>query len=433
MYKRKHLLRKLELDTLQEIINNREYYKENSQYGISILLNGSWGSGKTDFVNSFKENINPNNYNIMNIYNAFEYDFYENAFIPFFSFIKEELKIYIDIDKLLSITTNHIAKNIISILFKATNSFLKSKTGIDFSEIKNEIESIGNEYIENNSDYNNYIELKKIKENIKKEIKKIASKKPIILIIDELDRCKPSFAIETLEIIKYFFDIENLIIILSLDRKQLEESAKSIYGYGINSDIYFSKFFDYQFNLNKLNFIDTIDFSTIENAPDIVGSIEHIFNFLNISTRDSYKIFNEFISKYNKYYTKGIKWTRSQSVFILFIITIKNTDLMLYNSILNETFNDYKNMLLNSNDIDKKKYIQTFSFTIFNESSIEKSIKDIIRYGQLEYGDIERMNHTSHDEKIQKERDILKTMNYFLPKVLEEGTYMDNYKHLFNN
>jgi predicted KAP-like P-loop ATPase len=35
-------------------------------------------------------------------------------------------------------------------------------------------------------------------------------KKPLVFIVDELDRCKPEFAIRLIERIKHFFDIPKL-------------------------------------------------------------------------------------------------------------------------------------------------------------------------------------------------------------------------------
>lgn len=433
MYKRKQINRKTELETLEEIIEDRDYYKENSENGLSIIINGSWGSGKTTFVRSFADMIDRGKYEVLDIYNSFEYDFYDNAYIPLFSHIKEGLKLKLDIDKLFNITAKTISKRAMSIAFNTARYIVKTKTGVDFKKLNDEIKSIGKEYNKNYSEYEKFKELKKLKLELKQEILKKSNKKTIILIIDELDRCNPNFAIATLEIIKYFFDIKNLIIILSLDKGQLEESIKTIYGNGIDSDLYFSKFFDYQFNLNRLKFIDAIDFSSIEDAPDIVSSIEHVFSFLNISIRDSYKIFNEFICKYKRYSNETNKWTKTQCVFVLFIIIIKNTDLMFYNSIINGTFNDYEKKILDDDNIDKKKYIDVFSFTLFGESNIKKSILNLIKNRDLKYIETSNLNVTSFDEDRRKELKILKEMYLFLPRVLDNGTYMDNYLKIFNN
>jgi len=52
----------------------------------------------------------------------------------------------------------------------------------------------------------------------------------IIILIDELDRCRPDYAISCLETIKHVFDIKGLVFILAIDRGQLECSAKAAFG-----------------------------------------------------------------------------------------------------------------------------------------------------------------------------------------------------------
>jgi len=71
--KRKIVTRKEDIETLIEIIENREDYKENSKNGLVILLNGEWGTGKTTFLNEFIEKMNgKENIELFSNYNAYE-------------------------------------------------------------------------------------------------------------------------------------------------------------------------------------------------------------------------------------------------------------------------------------------------------------------------------------------------------------------------
>lgn len=71
----------------------------------------------------------------------------------------------------------------------------------------------------------------------------------LIIFIDELDRCRPSFAIEMLERIKHLFDIENIIFVLSVDKKQLMASTAAVYGANINAEEYLRRFIDLEYNI----------------------------------------------------------------------------------------------------------------------------------------------------------------------------------------
>lgn len=62
------------------------------------------------------------------------------------------------------------------------------------------------------------------------------------IFVDELDRCRPDFAIAYLEVIKHLFDIKGVVFVLAVDVGQLESAAKSVFGAGLNFNEYFRKF-----------------------------------------------------------------------------------------------------------------------------------------------------------------------------------------------
>lgn len=77
-----------------------------------------------------------------------------------------------------------------------------------------------------------------------------ANKQPtLIFFVDELDRCRPDFAISLLERVKHMFDVPNIAFVLSVDKKQLEAVTASVYGERINATEYLRKFIDLEFGL----------------------------------------------------------------------------------------------------------------------------------------------------------------------------------------
>lgn len=62
-----------------------------------------------------------------------------------------------------------------------------------------------------------------------------------LVMVDELDRCRPSYAIDFLETIKHVFDIHGLVFVLAVDKSQLRSSARALFG-EINFDEYYRKF-----------------------------------------------------------------------------------------------------------------------------------------------------------------------------------------------
>ena len=75
---------------------------------------------------------------------------------------------------------------------------------------------------------------------------------PLVFIVDELDRCRPTFAIELLERVKHLFDVPHLVFVFGLNRDELCKSLSSVYG-DINSDVYLRRFFDFEFQLSEVD------------------------------------------------------------------------------------------------------------------------------------------------------------------------------------
>ena len=93
------------------------------------------------------------------------------------------------------------------------------------------------------------IEAEKNLETLKDTLKGLAADKPIILFIDELDRCRPDYAVDMLEVIKHVFDIENVKVVLVTNTKQLRAAINHRYGMEVDAQKYLDKFLKYSFAL----------------------------------------------------------------------------------------------------------------------------------------------------------------------------------------
>jgi hypothetical protein len=104
----------------------------------------------------------------------------------------------------------------------------------------------------------------------------------LIIFIDELDRCRPTYAIELLERVKHLFNIENVIFVISIDKEQLGISLQAVYGNGFDSNEYLRRFIDTEFNLPKADsklFTDHLvsKFSFKEYFKQRIGDFSHDF------------------------------------------------------------------------------------------------------------------------------------------------------------
>ena len=102
-----------------------------------------------------------------------------------------------------------------------------------------------------------YLDQRATKDELKEHLAKMSAavfnktQQPLVFIIDELDRCRPTFAIELLERVKHIFDVHNLVFVLGLNRDELSKSLSSVYG-DINTDVYLRRFFDFEFELPEV-------------------------------------------------------------------------------------------------------------------------------------------------------------------------------------
>ena len=78
------------------------------------------------------------------------------------------------------------------------------------------------------------------------------TERPLIFIVDELDRCRPTFAIEMLERVKHIFDVPGLVFVFGVNRGEICKSLQSVYG-EIDADLYLHRFFDMEFALPVTN------------------------------------------------------------------------------------------------------------------------------------------------------------------------------------
>ncbi len=84
---------------------------------------------------------------------------------------------------------------------------------------------------------------------IKRQEEQGQESKPIVVLVDELDRCRPDYAIELLERIKHLFSVNGYVFVFALARDQLEKSVKHRYGEEFDASGYLERFFDFRFGL----------------------------------------------------------------------------------------------------------------------------------------------------------------------------------------
>ncbi len=75
----------------------------------------------------------------------------------------------------------------------------------------------------------------------------------LVVFVDELDRCKPSYAVQVLERIKHYFSDERVTFVFAVNMEQLQHTIKKFYGYGYEATRYLDRFFDLRVSLSPVS------------------------------------------------------------------------------------------------------------------------------------------------------------------------------------
>lgn len=270
---------------LSRVIKNQSFFRRVSEESLVIALDSKYGTGKTTFLDMWSKQLKADGNVLASMnnsidkrdtivikLNAWENDDYDNALIPFIYAIQEKIEnsdIKHIISKIELNKINAFQKSSLNSIFRLGktifNHSLNEKYGIDFENVMREFKEAKDDYSDElKSSYHilldDYKQSIESKTSFKKSLKGITEKVDIVILIDELDRCRPSYAIETLETIKHYFDVPNITYILAIDLEQLAHAISTIYGYKMDSTGYLRKFFDVVLTFNKPSVRDYITY-----------------------------------------------------------------------------------------------------------------------------------------------------------------------------
>ncbi len=132
-----------------------------------------------------------------------------------------------------------------------------------------------------------YAQFQNHQQTLHNDLKALAKKK-IIVFVDELDRCRPTFAVHILETIKHYFDVDNMVFIFAMDGIQLRETIKKYYGDGFDSSSYLTRFFEQQILLPKPTLDQMIDFSqnSLIIPEEMLEFLHSVFDYEKITARE---------------------------------------------------------------------------------------------------------------------------------------------------
>lgn len=249
---------------------------------LTLLIDGPWGSGKSTFVKQWAGLLRKTGACVIE-FDAFANDHHEDAFVALSAEIIAVAKREFGEQEPVVSSIYDCAKKVgVALLPVAGRIAVKALTAGALSE--DDVKSFGSvavsafeqtgnaiaeaaerEIAERLSSAQNerYI-LNRFRETLEQLAENIAEKNspeetdvecsesnnvPVIIIIDELDRCKPTFSLNILERIKHLFSVNGVVFVLVSNMIQLKASVEGAYGSNTDGLLYLEKFYDLRVTL----------------------------------------------------------------------------------------------------------------------------------------------------------------------------------------
>lgn len=225
---------------------------------------------------------------------------------------------------------------------------------------------------------------------------------PLFVFVDELDRCRPNYAIELLEAIKHLFSIPGIYFVIATNLDQLAHSVAVLYGERFESERYLQRFFDQEYTLPNPNnwrfarfLFEKNEFDKIPNVYSVITGGVYQNTHQVTDNQALFALFSEAFSfglrdqEYaaNTLQTVLLNWPNNESVhlaYLLFLIFVRRTSSPLFQHIveqkpllhgtfmsgLNECMNPQVSFLMAGH----RAYIEHSLITLINEYYIAQKI-----------------------------------------------------------
>lgn len=271
---------------------------------FALALQGKWGSGKTFFIKQAKMILdaqNPNTHNISEenkikierkwkefdseervkkrkqvcvYYDAWKCDNDEDPILSLIYEISKELEMNYDFKE---------EGDILALYASMIDAF----TGFNVRAVRDTIKS-KESFVESIEKERKFAE--KIKAFFGAVLKEGGER--IVVFIDELDRCKPSYAVNLLEKIKHYFTDKSITFVFSINAEELGHTIEKYYGQGFDSNRYLDRFFDLRMDIPKLHmekYYDYIGYNYDSAFPRQKNVAKVVVNKLGLEMREIYK------------------------------------------------------------------------------------------------------------------------------------------------
>lgn len=235
---------------------------ENANDNLVLALDSQWGEGKSTFIQMWRGYVeHQRNDKFKTIYfDAFANDYQKDPFLALASGVYEILPhksttTKKQFTKKAGDAAKAFTRGAIKIGVKVATGGLIDGSVVDSAE--KDISKLISDQVDNiiadrfKSIEKDKLAIKAFKHHLGEVAIEHGNGRPLVFIIDELDRCRPDFALDLIEQIKHLFSVKGITFLIVLNREQLEAYVKSRYGIGVDASLYLQKFINIWLNLPR--------------------------------------------------------------------------------------------------------------------------------------------------------------------------------------
>ena len=233
----------------REIVRTLNLFIDGTPAPYVLALDGVWGSGKTTLVKILKADLEDSGYQCV-YFDAWRVDYMVDPLIALVGALAELVERAPNKSRADALAALKKSAAVIAVETVGAVAQIVTKGVVSTEAIKAFTEARQAQV------FSDYEAAKKTTEQFAKKLEAAAKSilenskhKKIIFFVDELDRCRPTFAVHLLERIKHLFDIQNIFFVLSVDKAQLEASMRGVYGTDTDAPEYLRRFIDFDYRV----------------------------------------------------------------------------------------------------------------------------------------------------------------------------------------
>ena len=232
----------------------------------ALAVDAAWGSGKTTFLRIWAQYLRNHKFPVVK-FNAWETDFSGDPFTALSTELTEGLHEYTNeplVEKIAAAqkAAKEVLRRAVPGLIRVATAGILDVNPLLEKEAGQALASYAEDRLSEYQEAKKSVqEFKHVLQDMAETLAQSRENRPLIVVIDELDRCRPSYAVELLEVAKHLFAVDRIVFVLAVNRSELAHSIRALYGSGFDAKGYLRRFFDADFRLpapDRDAFIDAL-------------------------------------------------------------------------------------------------------------------------------------------------------------------------------